>query len=83
MNFIGPILSLLFGTFSKGEGATKAVGIGNGLAFYGAIAGGALWLFGPGREWSITLNALELSGICLGASLLLEWFRRLPPPGSP
>lgn len=82
MNLISGIFSLLFGVFAKGEGATKAAGIGNGLAFYGALAGAALWLFGPGREWQITLNALELSAVALGGSLALEIVRRLPPPSA-
>ena len=80
---IGSIFSLLIGSFLKGDGATKAAGAFNGLALYGSIAGGALWLLGPGREWSITLNGLELSGVCLGAALLLEFVRRLPPPPPP
>lgn len=77
MNFV---LSFLFGKFFEGAGASKAAGVGNGLAFYGAIGGGVLWILGPGREWSITLNALELSGVSLAISLALEYFRRLPPP---
>lgn len=75
------ILTFLFGQFMKGEGATKAAGAANGVAFYGAIAGGAMWILGPGREWSITLNALELAGISLAVSLVLEYVRRLPAAG--
>lgn len=65
------------------DGATKAGGLLSGLSALGAIVGAVAWLFGPGREIQITLNALELSGVALGGSVLLEWFRRMPPPGSP
>lgn len=77
---IGTILTALLGKF-LGDGASKAGGALSGVALMGSVAGTVAWLFGPGREWSITLNALELSGVGLGASLLLEWFRRMTPPG--
>lgn len=78
---IGAILTTLLGKF-LGGGASKAGGALSGVALMGSVAGAVVWLLGPGREWSITLNALELSGVGLGAALLLEWFRRLPPPGA-
>lgn len=74
------ILGFIAGMFTGGQGASKAAGIGNGIALFGAIGGGILWILGPGREWHITLNALELSGVVLIASLLLEWVRHMPPP---
>lgn len=73
---IGALASRLIG-----QGATKATGAISGLTAVAAVAGSVMWLFGPGREWHISLNALELSGVALGASVLLEWARRAPPPG--
>jgi hypothetical protein len=67
-------------SFLLGSGASKAAGGLSTLTFIGSLAGAVLWLFGPGREWEITLNALELSGVALGASVVLEWLRRVPPP---
>lgn len=77
------ILSFVFGMFSGGSGAQKVAGTLNGLTLLGAVSGAVVWLLGPGREWSITLNALELSGVVGVASLLLEYFRRMPPPDGP
>jgi len=62
------------------SGASKAGGMLSGISAIGAVAGGIVWLFGPGREIQLTLNALEISGIALGGSVLMEWLRRLPPP---
>ncbi len=76
---MGNLLSIVLGLFT-GSNASKAGGALSGLTAIGAISGAVLWLLGPGREWSITLNALELSGIALGASVVLEWLRRSPPP---
>jgi hypothetical protein len=64
-----------------GSAASRAGGVLSGLGLIGAIAAGVAWLLGPGREWTITLNALELSGVVLLGSALLEWMRRVPPPG--
>ena len=63
----------------QGEAGNKAAGALNGVAALGAIGGAALWVLGPGREWQITLNALELSGITLGVVMLIEWARSTPP----
>ena len=73
------IITALFGLF-KGDNASKTGGVLSGITAFGAVSGMVLWLFGPGREWSITLNALELSGVALGASIALEWLRRSQPP---
>lgn len=73
------LISFIFGLF-KGDNAAKTGGVLSGLTALGAVSGAVLWLLGPGREWSITLNALELSGVALGAALALEWLRRSPPP---
>ena len=75
---IAKIIASLFGSV-----ASKAAGGLSGIGTIAAVGGMVVWLFGPGREWSVTLNALELSGVALGASLLIEWVRRMPPPGSP
>ncbi len=75
---IARLLPMLFGGV-----ASKAAGAAAGFGTLAAVVGAVAWLFGPGREWSITLNALELSGVALGASLLIEWVRRMPPPGAP
>jgi len=72
---IGKFLSFLLGS-----GASKAAGGLSALTLLASLSGAVLWLFGPGREWQITLNALELSGVALGASVILEYFRRVPPP---
>jgi hypothetical protein len=66
-----------------GSNASKAGGALSGLSAMAAVVGIVAWFFGPGREWSITLNALELGFAVLAGSVLLEWFRRMPPPGSP
>lgn len=73
------ILNFLLGLFGSSVGS-KIGGAVSGITTVGALAGAGLWLFGPGREWQITLNALELSGVVLGGAVLLEWFRRMPPP---
>lgn len=81
MGVIVSLLSNLVGGLFSGT-ASKAGGLLSGAGFTIAAAIGAVtWLFGPGREIQITLNALELSGVGLGASVALEWFRRMPPPG--
>lgn len=72
-------IPFIFGLF-KGDNASKTGGVLSGITALGAVSGSVLWLFGPGREWSITLNALELSGVALGASVALEWLRRSQPP---
>ena len=76
------ILNFFLGLFGNSVGSRVGGAVG-ALTAVGAVGGAVLWLFGPGREWTITLNALELSGVALGASVLLEWFRRMPPPGNP
>lgn len=77
---IWKIIGVLFGGFLSGEGATKAAGAVNGLAFYGAIAGAVYWLLNDGRAWTVTLNGLELSGLVALGAILLEAWRRMPPP---
>ena len=72
------LLPLLFGP--KGEGATKVQGAFNSILSSGAVGAAVLWILGPGRDWEITLNALELSGVVLGAVVLIEWARRSDPP---
>lgn len=74
---IGQILGFIFGMFTKGEGSQKAVGVLNGLSLVGAVSGAVLWLIGPGREWTITLNALELAGALFVFSIILEKVRRM------
>jgi len=80
-------LATLFGVVSKassllpgGDAATKATGALSHLSTLGAIAGAVVWIMGPGREWTVTLNALELAAVGLAASFALEWARRSPPP---
>lgn len=73
------VISFIAGLF-KGDNAAKTGGLLSGVTAFGAVSGAVLWLFGPGREWSITLNALELSGVALGAAVALEWLRRSNPP---
>jgi hypothetical protein len=64
-----------------GEAGNKAAGALNGIGTLGAAGAAALWVLGPGREWQITLNALELSGITLAVVMLVEWARSTPPSG--
>lgn len=64
-----------------GQAAGRVGGAVSAAGTLAAIGGAAAWLLGPGREWTITLNALELSGVVLAGSALLEWARRVPPPG--
>lgn len=86
-----PILQKLFflivGLFTarptQEGGATGAAGAVNSLAFYSAIVAGLAWVFGPGREWQITFNALELSAVGLAAAILGALFLHLRPPGGP
>jgi len=86
MNPLASIVASLLGGFLRGDGASKAVGGFNLLALLGGIGGGIVWLLSPSAAlWEITLNARELLGlVVLGALVippLLEWVRRLPPPG--
>lgn len=80
MSLIAKLLGLLIAFLPKGDTATKVAGNASSLATVGAAGGAVLWLLGPGREWTITLNALELSAIALGGAALLEWARQAPPP---
>lgn len=82
MNIIGPVLSFLFGQFAKGEGATKAAGLGGGLAFYSALVGAGLYLLGPGRDLSFgPFNLLEVCAVLLVGVVAGLLLLRLPPPG--
>lgn len=63
------------------NGASAAAGAFNSLAFYSAAIGGVAWVFGPGREWHVTFNALELSAVGLAAAILGALFLHLKPPG--
>lgn len=74
---ITKILSLLFGT-----AATKTVGAVSSLAALGSVVGVVAWIFGPGKEWSVTLNALELSAVAMAGAFVVEWARRVTPPGN-
>lgn len=65
------------------NGASAAAGAFNSVAFYSAALGGLAWVFGPGREWHITFNALELSAVGLAAAILGALFLHLKPPGAP
>lgn len=74
---IGPLLNMF-----TSSGASKPAAVGNGMLFtLSLITGAIMWLFGPGREWIITLNALELCGVVIGGSYLLSYFHKLNPPG--
>lgn len=82
-NIIQGVVGLLFGKMlPTGDTAYKAGGIFNGsIAVIGLLVGGGMWLFGPGREWTITMNGLELTGLIISGSVvvpvLLDWFRRM------
>lgn len=76
------ILSFLAPLLFRGSGSTQQMvqGATTSLLSLGAVSGAVMWLLGPGREWTIALNALELSGVALGAAVLYEWARRTDPP---
>lgn len=81
MGLLGKILAFLLPLlFRGGDGTQKVQGAVTSAVNVGAVSAAVLWLFGPGREWTITLNALELSAVALLAAVLLEWFRRSDPP---
>lgn len=81
MTLAGPLLNLLTGFFKGDGGQSKAAGMGNGLMFYGSIAGGLYWLLSDSAAiWTVTLNARELAGVGLITALIVEWVRRVPPP---
>lgn len=61
----------------------KVQGATTSLLSVGAVSGAVMWLLGPGREWTVTLNAMELSAVGLGAAVLYEWARRSDPPAPP
>lgn len=75
------ILEIVLGLFSGGSG-TKTAGMFSGLTALGGVLGGFLWLVGPGRDWQVTLNAMELGFVALAASIVMEWIRKLPPPAA-
>jgi len=77
---IGKILSLLFGAFTSGHGATRAASAGAGLTMWAGALGAVAWFFGPGKEWEVTLNALELSAVLMAGGFGALLTLRLPPP---
>lgn len=79
LGFLVPVLFRGTG----GEGAQKAAAAGTSIVSLGAMGAGAMWLLGPGREWTVTLNGLELTGVGLAVAVALEWARRSEPPGPP
>lgn len=80
--FTGILALLRVVPMPQGETGNKTAGALGGIGTLGALAGAGLWLLGPGREWTITLNAMELGFVSLVVSMLLEWARNLPPPGA-
>lgn len=80
-SFIGPIISGIISYFiGKGNISTKITGAVSGLGMISAVISAFIWLLGPGREWTITLNALELSGIVFTGAILIDLARKSPPP---
>lgn len=77
LSFLAP---LLFRGGGSGGAQQIVQGATTSLLSLGAVSGAVMWLLGPGREWAITLNALELSAVALGAAVLYEWARRSDPP---
>lgn len=68
---------------AAGDAQQKVQGAATSVLSLGAAGAGVMWLLGPGREWTITLNAMELSAVGLGAAVLYEWARRSEPPAPP
>lgn len=68
---------------AAGDAQQKVQGATTSVLSLGAIGGAIMWLLGPGREWTVTLNAMELSAVGLGAAVLYEWARRSEPPAPP
>lgn len=85
MGALAKVLSFLVPVvFRGGAGAKQYVqGATTSLLSLGAVSGAVMWLLGPGREWNITLNAMELSAVALGAAVVYEWARRSDPPAPP
>lgn len=79
--FAGLLALLRVVPMPQGETGSKTAGALGGIGMLGAIGGAGMWLLGPGREWHITLNAMELGFVSLVVSMLLEWARNLPPGG--
>lgn len=77
LSFFVPLL------FRGGDAQQKVQGATTSLLSAGAVSGAVMWLLGPGREWTVTLNAMELSAVGLGAAVLYEWARRSDPPAAP
>lgn len=78
---MGAIIAKIVGLLTGGM-ASKVAGAVSGVGTVAALLGAVAWIFGPGREWQVTFNALELSGVVFGGSLAVEWARRVVAPGS-
>lgn len=79
--FAGLLALLRVLPMPQGDAGNRTAGALGGIGALGALTGAGMWLLGPGREWSITLNAMELGFVSLVVSMLLEWARNLPPGG--
>lgn len=80
---MGWLVSLLFGFLKPGvPAATRAAGTFNGLAAWSAVVGGIVWLFGPGRVWSITLNGLEIVAVFAVGAIIGHILLNMSPPRS-
>lgn len=75
------LFSLLFGFMRSGATPpTRAADAGAGLMVWSAIGGAVLWVVGPGRDWHITLNALELSAVLMAGGIVAFILLRMKPP---
>lgn len=80
------LLAMVFGGAASGVGSLLARG-----GVVAAVVGGINWLLTDGREWHITVNALELIGLVfVGYVVIGKVFQTTPPaisrgiyPGSP
>jgi len=79
---LGKIIAAVFGLLG-GSSAQSPLGTSwvSNVAALASIGGGALWLFGPGRELHWTFNLLEISAIALAGMIAGEILWRMKPPG--
>lgn len=80
MGAILKIVGLVASLFTAGSTVTERAASGfNGIALIGGIVGILAWLFGPGKEFFVTLNALEMGFILLAGFVAGEILRRMEP----
>lgn len=72
------LLALVFGGAASGVGSLLARG-----GTLAAAIGGINWLLTDGRQWTITTNALELTGLVFVGYVVIAKIFQTTPPASP